>query len=263
MAAIETVGPRPNPRTSGPRVFRTRPDAVLPELPIEWEGYGPLPGDVVERYGIMTKYIVQDMPDDYFTSRVVVAVAESGDMFVAGATDEGYCSSLVVGPHGPNGERLEGQLFTRTFYVSGVLCEWRAERVTDLHPDGVDYFSWDCYAAVPVGAPKYPAGMQSPRYRAEMDRRKRIGSNAAKHERRARAEARIERFDPLEVYRRDDWFCQICGVEVSPNMQYPDPMSASLDHTVPLSQGGSHTMDNARLAHLRCNLRKGAREVTS
>lgn len=33
-AAVATVGPRPNPRTSGERQFRTVPDQ---QLPIEWE----------------------------------------------------------------------------------------------------------------------------------------------------------------------------------------------------------------------------------
>lgn len=258
VAAVETVGPRPNPRTSGPRVFATRVDASPPELPIEWEGYGPHPGDVVERYGVLTQYLVQEMPADYFTSRVIIAIAESGDLFVAGATPEGYYSSLVIGPHAPGGQRLEGQLFDYRFEVGGLLCEWRRERITDLQPDGVDHYSWDCYAAVPVGAPEYPASMQSPRYRAEMDRRRRVSSNAAKHERRAREEARIERFDPLEVYERDDWMCQICGSEVDRAVLYPEPMSASLDHVVPLSKGGDHTRENTVLAHLRCNLVKSA-----
>lgn len=257
-AAVEAVGPRPNPRTSGPRVFQTRPDALLPELPIEWEGYGPHPGDVVERYGILTQYLVQDMPDNYFTSRVVIAVAESGDMFVAGATSDGYYSSLVIGPHAPGGERLEGQLFSHTFQVNGVLCEWRRERITDLQPDGVDYFFWECYAAAPVDSPHYPAPMHSARYRAEMDRRRRVSSNAAKHERRAREEAAIERFDPLEVYERDHWHCGICGQEVDPEVLHPDAMSASLDHVVPLSRGGDHTRDNSVLAHLICNILKSA-----
>lgn len=257
-AAVKAAGPRPNPRTSGPRMFQTRPDAPLPELPIEWEGYGPRPGDVVERYGILTQYLVQDMPDSYFTSRIVIAVAESGDMFVAGATSDGYYSSLVIGPHAPGGEWLEGQLFSHTFQVNGVLCEWRRERITDLQPDGVDYFFWECYAAAPVDSPHYPAPMHSARYRAEMDRRRRVSSNAAKHERRAREEAAIERFDPWEVYERDHWLCGICGQEVDPEVFHPDAMSASLDHVVPLSRGGDHTRDNSVLAHLVCNIRKSA-----
>jgi 5-methylcytosine-specific restriction endonuclease McrA len=36
-------------------------------------------------------------------------------------------------------------------------------------------------------------------------------------------------------------------------------MRASVDHIVPLSLGGPHTLDNAQLAHLRCNAIKGNR----
>nr|WP_269149928.1 HNH endonuclease [Nesterenkonia alkaliphila] len=91
-----------------------------------------------------------------------------------------------------------------------------------------------------------------------MDRRRRISSNAAKHERRARSEATIERFDPVEVYERDAWTCGICGGKVDPQVLHPDAMSASLDHVVPLSKGGDHTRSNSVLAHLICNIRKSA-----
>lgn len=256
-AAVEATGPRPNPRTSGPRTFRTLPNAQSPELPLEWEGYGPQPGDVVERYGIETQYLVQDMSEDYLTSRVLIAVAETGDMFVSGATKEGFFNSLVLGPHSRDGNRIDGSLSTHTFEVNGVLCEWRRERITDLQPDGVDHFHWECYAAVPVEAPAYPEPMHSPRYRAEMDRRRRVRSNTS-HERRASSEAIIERFDPVEVYERDGWKCGICGGSVDPKVLYPDYMSASLDHITPLSKGGDHTRGNTMLAHLICNLRKWA-----
>lgn len=38
-------------------------------------------------------------------------------------------------------------------------------------------------------------------------------------------------------------------------------MSVSLDHVVPLSQGGAHDPANVQLAHLTCNVRKGAQLV--
>lgn len=40
-------------------------------------------------------------------------------------------------------------------------------------------------------------------------------------------------------------------------MVWPDPMSASVNHIVPLSQGGSHTLANAQCAYLTCNCSKG------
>jgi 5-methylcytosine-specific restriction endonuclease McrA len=65
-----------------------------------------------------------------------------------------------------------------------------------------------------------------------------------------------ERFEPVEVFTRDGWVCGICGGGVDPDLAWPDPMSASVDHKVPLSKGGSHTLGNAQCAHLSCNIKK-------
>lgn len=55
--------------------------------------------------------------------------------------------------------------------------------------------------------------------------------------------------------------CYLCGETIDYNLKYPDPMSQSLDHVVPLIAGGSHTRDNLAYTHLRCNVRKGARSA--
>jgi 5-methylcytosine-specific restriction endonuclease McrA len=59
-----------------------------------------------------------------------------------------------------------------------------------------------------------------------------------------------------DVVARDKWVCKICGKPVDKSLAYPDPFSPSLDHVVPVSKGGSHTLGNLQLAHLRCNLKK-------
>lgn len=71
-----------------------------------------------------------------------------------------------------------------------------------------------------------------------------------------------ETFLPGEVYGRDGWTCGICQQPVDPDLRHPDPMSPSLDHIVPLSLGGRHSRANTQLAHLLCNIRKGAREAS-
>jgi len=72
-------------------------------------------------------------------------------------------------------------------------------------------------------------------------------------------EAPTENFRHEEIYRRDGWVCQLCKKKVDKKLTYPDDMSASLDHKKPLSRGGHHTRANVQLAHLKCNLAKGAR----
>lgn len=71
-----------------------------------------------------------------------------------------------------------------------------------------------------------------------------------------RGAQRGQHIDPLAVYERDGWVCGICGKPVDPTRQYPDPMSATLDHIVPIARGGIHSLGNLQVAHLECNSRK-------
>lgn len=81
----------------------------------------------------------------------------------------------------------------------------------------------------------------------------------------ARRRMRIEQartaevFAPLDVHTRDEWTCQLCRQPIDPKVAWPDPMSASVDHIVPLSRGGRHSMANVQSAHLGCNSSKGDR----
>jgi 5-methylcytosine-specific restriction endonuclease McrA len=74
--------------------------------------------------------------------------------------------------------------------------------------------------------------------------------------RAAKCKAEFEYFTSLEIYVRDRWRCGICSKFVDCDLRYPDPLSSSLDHIIPLACGGSHTRNNVQLAHLRCNCLK-------
>ncbi|MFE7899186.1 HNH endonuclease [Streptomyces sp. NPDC057424] len=71
----------------------------------------------------------------------------------------------------------------------------------------------------------------------------------------------VDEIEPGKVFDRDGWTCYLCGEDVDRLLRYPDPMSASLDHVVALSRGGTHTWDNVACSHLRCNLQKGDRPL--
>lgn len=76
--------------------------------------------------------------------------------------------------------------------------------------------------------------------------------------RRARkANGRTERFWRKTIYKRDNWICGICDKPVDPDLDWPDPQSASLDHIIPLSHDGEHIRANVRLTHLHCNVTRG------
>lgn len=63
------------------------------------------------------------------------------------------------------------------------------------------------------------------------------------------------------VAERDEWTCLLCGVEVDRALRYPDPMSGSVDHRVPLSDGGVDCWTNVQLAHLDCNRKRGTKPL--
>lgn len=84
-------------------------------------------------------------------------------------------------------------------------------------------------------------------------------ANHAKRKALKRGAESAVAFSNLSIYERDEWTCGICDGPVDRLLEWPDPMSVSLDHVVPLSKGGSHAPDNAQCAHLVCNVRKGAR----
>lgn len=76
--------------------------------------------------------------------------------------------------------------------------------------------------------------------------------------RRARKiNATVEYFTQLEIYERDKWVCQLCKKKVDKKLKYPDHFSPSLDHIIPLSNGGDHSKANTQLTHLICNIRTG------
>ena len=82
------------------------------------------------------------------------------------------------------------------------------------------------------------------------------------HERRAAIkEAVSEKIDCIRVFERDNWCCQICGEKVNPDIKYPHPKCATVDHIIPIKKGGNHTYDNVQLAHLTCNNRKSDRNI--
>jgi len=89
---------------------------------------------------------------------------------------------------------------------------------------------------------------------------RKLASITGSENRRARMKNQwVEDVVAARVFRRDKWICGICGTAVSQLNDRDLIDIASLDHIIPLSKGGEHSYANTQLAHLSCNLRKGAK----
>lgn len=73
--------------------------------------------------------------------------------------------------------------------------------------------------------------------------------------------ASIEIVNAINIFNRDNWICHICNKKIYKKYKWPNPLSPSLDHIIPLSKGGSHSQSNIKAAHLGCNCSKGNRTL--
>jgi len=66
-----------------------------------------------------------------------------------------------------------------------------------------------------------------------------------------------------EVYKRDNFVCQVCGCKVRRGGSYDTPFDdfkrgkcRSIDHIFPVSKGGQHILSNLRVLCKSCNCSK-------
>lgn len=71
--------------------------------------------------------------------------------------------------------------------------------------------------------------------------------------RRACAERAGESIPPTEIFLRDGYRCQYCKCKVRTDVEVPHPRRATLDHIMPISNGGTHTRANLQTACFNCN----------
>lgn len=90
------------------------------------------------------------------------------------------------------------------------------------------------------------------------EKRTRVKARQQNYLRRVKTTGRqVEQIDIIEVASAAGWICGICGNEVERALRWPNPGAMSLDHILPISQGGAHARENVQLAHLLCNWSKG------
>ena len=95
-------------------------------------------------------------------------------------------------------------------------------------------------------------------------RRKERGYPDSNKKRAIRFGAIREKYTRGQILERDGSNCHLCGGEI--NLDAPHIVGEPgwetyphIDHVIPLSLGGSDTLDNVKIAHAKCNLDKGAK----
>ena len=68
--------------------------------------------------------------------------------------------------------------------------------------------------------------------------------------------AKGDDIDHLTLFNLHGWTCVICKNPIDPARRLPDVLAATVEHLVPLCQGGTHTWDNVGPAHAECNFSK-------
>ncbi|MFG3036868.1 HNH endonuclease [Streptomyces sp. NPDC048330] len=80
-------------------------------------------------------------------------------------------------------------------------------------------------------------------------------------DRRARKRAAfVAPVSRIAIFQRDDWTCQLCGIELDRSAIGPAPLAPTIDHIKPLANGGTHEPANVQAAHFLCNSTKSNRE---
>jgi len=68
-----------------------------------------------------------------------------------------------------------------------------------------------------------------------------------------------EHYLDRDIFKRDGYICQLCGNKINMKLKYPDSLSPSIDHIIPIGKGGIDAPINVQTAHLGCNLIKNAK----
>lgn len=106
-----------------------------------------------------------------------------------------------------------------------------------------------------------PSPITTRRYSPE-EARERIRESWRQKNRRRRAAKRgapSERYTLVGIATRDKHRCGLCGKRVAMKQKVPHPKAPTIDHIVPLLDGGDDTRANVQLAHFLCNSAKGPR----
>jgi hypothetical protein len=64
-----------------------------------------------------------------------------------------------------------------------------------------------------------------------------------------------------QIGNRDNWRCCFCSEPVDRQKEFPHPMSPTLEHHIPIADGGNDEPSNVAIAHLWCNQVDGGKRT--
>lgn len=141
----------------------------------------------------------------------------------------------------------------RTYDCRPVACSVACKQWAKKYPGVLRQYVRQC---VQCGK-TYSDGQMRRRYCSE-----RCSKYANKVRRRGHISAAyVEDVTVAQLVERDGTDCRLCFTPIDFNAKWPDRLSVSIDHAIPISLGGEHSLDNTQLAHAVCNTAKGNRLV--
>lgn len=92
----------------------------------------------------------------------------------------------------------------------------------------------------------------------ECQRLRRADVNRRKNLKRKLARTSATTYSLLDIATRDGWRCHLCRRRVRADLPGTHQLGPTVDHLLPVRDGGLDEPDNVALAHRRCNVARGA-----
>ena len=130
---------------------------------------------------------------------------------------------------------------------------WK-ETAKQIYPNGIKTkeCQW-CHQPMQVKAERYQA---SRLYHPDCSKEAERARYRIKTVKRQSKLVKPSRLAADEVVRTYGSNCHICQQPIDPSLPRTSKLGLTVDHVIPLSKGGSDTIDNLRPAHWSCNNRK-------
>lgn len=65
-----------------------------------------------------------------------------------------------------------------------------------------------------------------------------------------------DKIDHYTLFTLFGWTCWVCSEPINKHLRFPNYMAATVEHIIPLRDGGTHTWDNVAASHAFCNFNR-------